>query len=133
MQLFNAESHAIGINPVHGIDDAIAKYVFDKFVKRNGYVYVPDNIDTEWLIQFLCDNIALLKATVESILFILHCTEMMVWQRSSDNSLTESFVQQRNRSAKLDQLLNRFHKFDKPNFHQMEDSIAVFKIEQSMK
>ena len=47
VQLFNAESHAIGIKPVHGIDDAIAKYVFDKFVKINGYVYVPDNIDTE--------------------------------------------------------------------------------------
>ena len=29
----------------HGIDDAIAKYVFDKLVKRNGYVNVPDNID----------------------------------------------------------------------------------------
>ena len=30
VQLFNAESHAIGIKPVHGIDDAIAKFVFDK-------------------------------------------------------------------------------------------------------
>ena len=66
VQLFNAESHAIGIKHVHGIDDAIAKYVFDKFVKRNGYVYVPDNIDTEWHIQFSCDNIALQKATVDS-------------------------------------------------------------------
>ena len=92
MQLFNAESHAIGIKPVHGIDDAIAKYIFDKFVKRNGYVYVPDDIDTEWLIQFSCDNFALLKATVDSKLFTLHCTEMMAWQSSSDNSLTESFV-----------------------------------------
>ena len=62
VQLFNAESHAIGIRPVHGIDDAIAKYIFDKFVERNGYVYVPDNIDTEWLIQFPCDNIVLLKS-----------------------------------------------------------------------
>ena len=61
MQLLNAESHAIGIKPVHGIDDAIAKYVFDKFVKRNGYVYVPDNIFTEWHIQFSYDTIALLK------------------------------------------------------------------------
>ena len=30
MQLFNAESNAIGIKPVHGIDNAITKYVFDK-------------------------------------------------------------------------------------------------------
>ena len=45
VQLFNAESHAIGIKPVRRIDNAIAKYVFDKFVKRN--VYVPDNIDIE--------------------------------------------------------------------------------------
>ena len=61
VQLFNAESRAIGIKPVHGIGDAIAKYVFDKFVKRNGYAYhyAPVNIDTEWLIQFSCDNIAL--------------------------------------------------------------------------
>ena len=28
VQLFNAESHAIGIQPVHGIGDAIAKYAF---------------------------------------------------------------------------------------------------------
>ena len=33
-QLFNAESHAIGIKPVHGIDGAIAKYVFEKFVRK---------------------------------------------------------------------------------------------------
>ena len=47
MQLLNAESHAIGIKPVHGIDDAIAKFVFDKCVENNGYVYFPDNIDIE--------------------------------------------------------------------------------------
>ena len=34
VQLFNAESHAIGIKPVHGIDYAIAKYVFDNCVKK---------------------------------------------------------------------------------------------------
>ena len=34
MQLFNAESHAIGIKPVHGIDDAIAKFIFDKCVEK---------------------------------------------------------------------------------------------------
>ena len=44
VQLFNAESHANGIKPVHGIDDAIAKYVFDKFVEKNRYAYVPDNM-----------------------------------------------------------------------------------------
>ena len=66
MQLFNAERHAIGIKPVYGIDDAIAKFVFDKCVHKNGYVYFPDNIDIEGLIQFSCDNIALLKATLGS-------------------------------------------------------------------
>ena len=34
MQLFNAESHAIGIKPVHGIDDVIAKFVFDDCVEK---------------------------------------------------------------------------------------------------
>ena len=34
VQLFNAESHAIGIKPVHEIGDAIAKYVFDKCVEK---------------------------------------------------------------------------------------------------
>ena len=58
---------------------------------------------------------------------------MMAWQRRSVNSLTESFAQQSNIFAKLDQVLTLFHKLDKPNFHQMEDSIVVFKIEQSMK
>ena len=46
VQLFNAESHYIRIKPVHGIDVAIAKLVFDKCVK-NGYEYFPDNIDIE--------------------------------------------------------------------------------------
>ena len=36
----------------------------------------------------------------------------MSWWRSSDNSWTESFVQQSNRPAKLDQVLIRFHKID---------------------
>ena len=58
VQLFNAESHAIGIKPVHGIDDAIAKYFLTNVSKKNGYVYFPDNIGI-----FSCDNIALLKAT----------------------------------------------------------------------
>ena len=42
MQLFNVESHAIGIKPVHGIDDAIeiAKFVFDKCVGKEMYMYI---------------------------------------------------------------------------------------------
>ena len=47
LQLFNAESHAIGIKPGHRIDDATAKFVFDKCVEKNEYVYFPDNIDIE--------------------------------------------------------------------------------------
>ena len=34
VQLFNAESHANWIKPVHGIDDAIAKFVFEKCVEK---------------------------------------------------------------------------------------------------
>ena len=79
MQLFNAESNAIGIKPVHGIDDAIAKFVFDKCVENNGYVYYPDNIDIERLIQLSCDNTAFLKATLGSRLFTLQFTEIMSW------------------------------------------------------
>ena len=45
VQLFKAESHAIGIKPVHEIDDAIAKFVLDNVSKKNGYIYFPDNID----------------------------------------------------------------------------------------
>ena len=41
VQLFNAESHAIGIKPVHGIDDVIAKYVFDKFVEKMDMYICP--------------------------------------------------------------------------------------------
>ena len=32
-QLLNAESQTIGIRPAHGIDDATAKFVFDKCVE----------------------------------------------------------------------------------------------------
>ena len=128
VQLFNAESYAIGIKPVrgHGIDDAIVKYVFDKFVGYNGYAYVPDNIDTEWLIQFSCDNIALLKAKVDSKLFTLNCTEMMALQHISDNSWQKALC---NRATDLQAWpsVGPFHKLDKTNFHQMEDLIAVFK------
>ena len=52
VQLFNAKSHTFGIMPVHGIDDAIAKFVFDKCVEKNGYVYFPDNIDMQT--KYLC-------------------------------------------------------------------------------
>ena len=34
VQLSKAESHTIGIKPDHGIDDAIAKIVFDKCVEK---------------------------------------------------------------------------------------------------
>ena len=37
----------------------------------------------------------------------------MSWLHSSDNSLTESFVQQNNIPAKLYQVLTQFHKLDK--------------------
>ena len=50
---------------VHGIANAIARYVFDKFVE-NGYGYVPNNIDAERLLQCSCDNIDVPKAKVDS-------------------------------------------------------------------
>ena len=41
MQLYKAESHAIGIKPVHEIDDAIAKFVFDKCVEKKRICIFP--------------------------------------------------------------------------------------------
>ena len=42
VQLFNAESHAIGIKPVHGIDGTIAKYVyFLPNLSKNGMYSCP--------------------------------------------------------------------------------------------
>ena len=41
VQLFNAESHTIKMKPVHGIDDAIAKLVFDKCVKKKWICIFP--------------------------------------------------------------------------------------------
>ena len=64
MQLFNAANHTVGIKTVHRIDNAVAKNVLDKFVE-NEYVYVPDNIDGERLIQFSCDKIDVLEATFD--------------------------------------------------------------------
>ena len=40
-QLVNAESHPVGIKSVHGIDDAIAKYVSDKFIKKQWICICP--------------------------------------------------------------------------------------------
>ena len=37
---FNAESHAIGIKPVHGIDDAISKFVLTNVSKKWIYIYI---------------------------------------------------------------------------------------------
>ena len=112
VQLFNAESHAIGIKSVHEIDDAIAKFVFDKCVEKNWYVYFPDNSEIEWLIQFSCDNIALLSNIGYRIIHITlyrdHVLVAQFW-----NSLIESLVQQNNIPAKLAQVLTRFQKLDK--------------------
>ena len=38
--LFNAESRAIEIKPVRGIDDVIAKYSFDNFFKTKVDMYM---------------------------------------------------------------------------------------------
>ena len=112
VQLFHAGNHSIGINTVHRMDNAIANNVLDKYV-ANGYVYVPDNIDAERLVQYSCDNIDVLEATLDGK-NTFHCTQMMAWQRSSDNHLTESLEQQTNRPAKLDhEVLARFHELDK--------------------
>ena len=40
VQLLNAESHAIGIKQVHGIDDAIAKFGFYKCVEKKMDMYI---------------------------------------------------------------------------------------------
>ena len=40
VQLFNAESHAIGIKPVHGIDDAITKNSFLTNVSKKMDMYI---------------------------------------------------------------------------------------------
>ena len=86
--------------------------VLDKFV-ANGYVYVPDNINAENLIQFSCDNIDVLESTHDGK-NTFHCTQMMAWQRSSDTIMTGTPAQQSNRSAKIDhKVLTRFHELDK--------------------
>ena len=41
VQLFNAESHTIGIKSVHGIDGVIAKFVFDKCVEKKWICIFP--------------------------------------------------------------------------------------------
>ena len=60
VQLFNAESNAIGIKPVHGI----AKYVFDKIVNKMVMFMSLIILTQNDSYNFSCNNIALLKATV---------------------------------------------------------------------
>ena len=61
----DAASQYIGVKTVHGIDNAIEKYVFDICV-ANGYVYAPDNIDAERLVQLSCHSGDKLEAKVDS-------------------------------------------------------------------
>ena len=77
VRLFHAANHTIGIDIIRRFDNAITNNVLDKYV-ANGYVYIPDNIDAERLIQFSSDNIDLLEATLDGK-NTFHCTQMMAW------------------------------------------------------
>ena len=75
VQLFIAESQAIGIKPVHGIDDAIAKYVFDKIVEKMVmYMY---------LIILTQNNFHAIKATVDNKLFYYYYIAQRLWLSSA--------------------------------------------------
>ena len=74
MQLFNLESHAIGIKPVHGIDDAIPNTVLTSLSKEMGMYMSLIILTQNGTYNFSCDNIAL-----DSKIFTFQCTEMMAW------------------------------------------------------
>ena len=112
VQLFNAANHTIGIDTVRRFDNAIANNVLDRFV-GNGYVYIPHNIEPDRFVQFSCDNIDVLEATLDGK-NTFHCTQMMAWQRSSEHQVLENVPLKVERQRKLDhQVLTRFHELDK--------------------
>ena len=89
VQLFNAANHTIGIDTVPRFDNAIANNVLDRFV-AHGYVFIPDNIEPNRLIQFSCDNIDVLEATLDGK-NTFHCTQMVARQRKSENQVLQNF------------------------------------------
>ena len=74
VQLFNAESHAIGLKPVHAMELTMRlQNMFLTNLSKEMDMYMSLIILTEWLIQFSCDNTALmLKATVDSKLHYVY-------------------------------------------------------------
>ena len=52
VQLFDAESHAIGISQSMELMMRWQNSFLTNVSKKNGYVYFPDNIDIEWLVHF---------------------------------------------------------------------------------
>ena len=72
VQLFNAANNTIGIDTVRRFDNAIANNVLHRFV-ANGYVFNTDYIEPNRFIQFLCDNIDVLEASLDGK-NTFHCT-----------------------------------------------------------
>jgi len=91
IDLFHAANHCIPIQTVRKFDNAIANQILESY-KRNGYVYIPPNIQPNVFTHFSCDNIDVLEDTLDGK-NTFHCTQMMAWQRETGTPLaTESAV-----------------------------------------
>ena len=97
---------------IRRIDNSIANHVLDRFAE-NGYIYIPPNITTGQFIQYSCDNIDVLEATLDGK-NTFHCTQMMAWQRCDSSDTQDEVVGDIDRNKRLDrEMMENFHQIDK--------------------
>ena len=129
LQLFNAENHAIRIKPVHGFDDAIAKFIFYKCVDKNRYKW-----GESWLIYFNCLNDVLWLLVLcylclprSAFVWLAMCDCGISWSYSLTFVAFGQALHQANRLQNLLQLFNaeRHAIIIKP-VHGFDDANAKF-------
>ena len=73
VDLFLEVNHTIGIDIVRRIDNATAQHILEKF-KRNGNVYIPENIVRWRMVHCSFDNTDVLESTLDGKC-TFHCTQ----------------------------------------------------------
>lgn len=89
-------------------------------------MYIPDNIVAGQFIQFSCDNIDFLEATLDGKTTFL-CTQMMAWQRSSGTQVTDEIITSTDKNRKLNHnVLKSFHELGKDKLLANSRPSSVF-------
>ncbi|KAG1653194.1 R3H domain-containing protein 2 [Nymphon striatum] len=79
VKLFHKANHTIDIDTVRRFDPSIANNILKKF-EDNNFVYMPDTILKDHMLQCSFDNIDVLESTLDCK-NTFHSTQMVLWQR----------------------------------------------------